>query len=175
MKHDELVKSLAGRMLYFEADDGRICLVYDYLGLALVGSTDIQADNPDDGPLRRPEEVDYLLDSVRTLLPGMAFERDQIVYAYSGIRPLPASDASTPGLISRDHSAPVAEPDGDRPFPDHLAGRRQMDDVPRLCRGSRRHRARAPAAQPQGDDASHADRRRQGFPSHCRGARRLAG
>ncbi len=52
LKHDELVKSLAGRMLYFEADDGRICLVYDYLGLALVGSTDIKADNPDDGPLR---------------------------------------------------------------------------------------------------------------------------
>lgn len=115
LKHDELVSSLAGRMLYFEADDGRICLVYDYLGLALVGSTDIKADNPDEVHCE-PEEVDYLLDSVRTLLPGMAFERDQIVYAYSGIRPLPTSEASTPGLISRDHSAPVAEPDSNRPF-----------------------------------------------------------
>ncbi|WP_136619386.1 MULTISPECIES: glycerol-3-phosphate dehydrogenase/oxidase [Mesorhizobium] len=115
LKHDELVKSLAGRMLYFEADDGRICLVYDYLGLALVGSTDIKADNPD-AVRCEPDEVEYLLDSVRTLLPGMAFERDQIVYAYSGIRPLPASDASLPGLISRDHSAPVAEPDRNRPF-----------------------------------------------------------
>ena len=53
---------------------------------------------------------------MRTLLPGMAFERDQIVYAYSGIRPLPTSEASTPGLISRDHSAPVAEPEQNRPF-----------------------------------------------------------
>ncbi|MEP6564456.1 MAG: glycerol-3-phosphate dehydrogenase/oxidase [Mesorhizobium sp.] len=115
LKHDELVRSLAGRMLYFEADDGRICLVYDYLGLALVGSTDIKADNPDEVHCE-PEEVDYLLDSVRTLLPGMAFERDQIVYAYSGIRPLPTSETSTPGLISRDHSAPVAEPGESRPF-----------------------------------------------------------
>jgi glycerol-3-phosphate dehydrogenase len=115
LKHDELVKSLAGRMLYFEADDGRICLVYDYLGLALVGSTDIKADNPDEVRCE-PDEVEYLLDSVRTLLPGMAFEHDQIVYAYSGIRPLPASDVSLPGLISRDHSAPVAEPDRNRPF-----------------------------------------------------------
>lgn len=115
LKHDELVESLAGRMLYFEADDGRICLVYDYLGLALVGSTDIKANNPD-AVRCEPEEVDYLLDSVRSLLPGMAFERDQIVYAYSGIRPLPTSEAATPGLISRDHSAPVAEPDGNRPF-----------------------------------------------------------
>src|SRR5690606_30637871 len=31
--------------------------------------------------------------------------------------PLPASDASQPGLISRDHSAPVAEPAEGRPFP----------------------------------------------------------
>ncbi|PTE10131.1 glycerol-3-phosphate dehydrogenase [Mesorhizobium helmanticense] len=116
LKHDELVRSLAGRMLYFEADDGRICLVYDYLGLALVGSTDIQADNPDTVRCE-PQEIDYLLESVRALLPGMSFGRDQIVYAYSGIRPLPASDTSVPGLISRDHSAPVAEPEPSRPFP----------------------------------------------------------
>ena len=115
LKHDELVRSLAGRMLYFEADDGRICLVYDYLGLALVGSTDIKADNPDEVRCE-PGEVEYLLESVRALLPGMTFERDQIVYAYSGIRPLPTSDASVPGLISRDHSAPVVEPDQNRPF-----------------------------------------------------------
>lgn len=116
LKHDELVRSLAGRMLYFEADDGRICLVYDYLGLALVGSTDIQADNPDTVRCE-PQEIDYLLESVRALMPGMSFGRAQIVYAYSGIRPLPASDASVPGLISRDHSAPVDEPEGSRPFP----------------------------------------------------------
>ncbi|MER9581090.1 glycerol-3-phosphate dehydrogenase/oxidase [Mesorhizobium sp. M0276] len=115
LRHDELVKSLAGRMLYFETDDGRICLVYDYLGLALVGSTDIKADNPDEVRCE-PDEVEYLLDSVRTLLPGMAFEREQIVYVYSGIRPLPSSDASVPGLISRDHSSPIAEPDQNRPF-----------------------------------------------------------
>lgn len=115
LRHDELVASLAGRMIYFEADDGRICLVYDYLGLALVGSTDIKAANPDHVRCE-PAEVEYLLASLRALLPGMAFERRQIVYAYSGIRPLPASDAATPGLISRDHSAPVLEPEGDRTF-----------------------------------------------------------
>ncbi|MET0748389.1 MAG: glycerol-3-phosphate dehydrogenase/oxidase [Rhizobium sp.] len=116
LKHDELLKSLAGRMIYFEADDGRICLVYDYLGLALVGSTDIPADNPD-SVVCDPKEIDYLIDSVRGLLPGMQFDHSQIIYAYSGIRPLPASNASIPGLISRDHSAPVAEPDAARPFP----------------------------------------------------------
>ena len=116
MKHDELVRSLDGRMLYFEADDGRICLVYGYLGLALVGSTDLKADDPDNVRCEA-DEIDYLLESLRALLPDMTFGREQIVYAYSGIRPLPTSDASAPGLISRDHSAPTAEPEGARPFP----------------------------------------------------------
>lgn len=115
LKHPELVKSLKGRMIYFEADDGRICLVYDFLGLALVGSTDIKADNPDTVRCEE-DEIDYFIASLRSLLPKLDFDRNQIVYAYSGIRPLPASDASNPGLISRDHSAPVAEPTDGRPF-----------------------------------------------------------
>ncbi|MGB3876891.1 MAG: glycerol-3-phosphate dehydrogenase/oxidase [Shinella zoogloeoides] len=115
LRHPELVESLKGRMIYFEADDGRICLVYDFLGLALVGSTDIKADNPDTVRCEE-DEIDYFLASLRSLLPALHFGREQIVYTYSGIRPLPASDASQPGLISRDHSAPVAEPAEGRPF-----------------------------------------------------------
>jgi glycerol-3-phosphate dehydrogenase len=115
LRHPELVESLKGRMIYFEADDGRICLVYDYLGLALVGSTDIKADDPEHVRCD-DDEIDYFLDSLRSLLPRLRFDREQIVYAYSGIRPLPASDASQPGLISRDHSSPVEDPSGDRPF-----------------------------------------------------------
>ena len=115
LKHDELVKNLAGRMVYYEADDGRICLVFDYFGLALVGSTDIPADNPDD-VVCDAAEIEYLLASVNSLMPSLQVVSDDIVYAYSGIRPLPASDASAPGLISRDHSAPVNEPDATRPF-----------------------------------------------------------
>jgi len=115
LRHPELIESLKGRMIYFEADDGRICLVYDFLGLALVGSTDIKADNPDTVRCEE-DEIDYFLASLRSLLPSLHFGREQIAYAYSGIRPLPASDASQPGLISRDHSAPVAEPAEGRPF-----------------------------------------------------------
>jgi glycerol-3-phosphate dehydrogenase len=116
LDHPDLLKALGGRMIYFEADDGRICLVFDYLGRALVGSTDVRADNPDTVRCE-DDETEYLLQSLGALLPGLSFSRDQIVYAYSGIRPLPASDASNPGLISRDHSAPVTEPNGERSWP----------------------------------------------------------
>uniref|UniRef100_UPI001A8E7C7C glycerol-3-phosphate dehydrogenase/oxidase n=1 Tax=Paracoccus shandongensis TaxID=2816048 RepID=UPI001A8E7C7C len=116
LDHPGLIAALKGRMIYFEADDGRICLVYDYLGRALVGSTDIRDDDPDNVACD-DAEIDYFLDALRGLLPGLSFDRGQIVYAYSGIRPLPASDAANPGLISRDHSAPVAEPAGARRWP----------------------------------------------------------
>ncbi|WP_292449015.1 glycerol-3-phosphate dehydrogenase/oxidase, partial [Mesorhizobium sp.] len=116
LDHPDLLRALNGRMIYFEANDGRICLVFDYLGRALVGSTDIRAADPEtvrceDG------EIDYFLASLSELLPGLAFCREQIVYAYSGIRPLPASDGTAPGLISRDHSAPVMEIEGNRTWP----------------------------------------------------------
>jgi glycerol-3-phosphate dehydrogenase len=116
LDHPELVRALGGRMLYFEADDGRICLVFDYLGRALVGSTDTRAADPDTVRCE-DDEIDYFLQSLRGLLPGLSFDRSQIVYAYSGIRPLPASDSTAPGLISRDHSAPIAEPAGTRAWP----------------------------------------------------------
>lgn len=116
LDHPALLAALKGRMIYFEADDGRICLVFDYLGRALVGSTDTRADDPD-GVRCEDGEIDYFLQSLRSLLPGLAFDRSQIVYAYSGIRPLPASDGTAAGLISRDHSAPVIEPSDARDWP----------------------------------------------------------
>lgn len=116
LDHPELIATLGGRMIYFEADDGRICLVFDYLGKALVGSTDIRDDDPDQVTCS-DAEIDYLLQSLSSLLPGLSFNRSQIVYTYAGIRPLPASDSTAPGLISRDHSAPVIEAEGERGWP----------------------------------------------------------
>lgn len=116
LDHPDLLKELKGRMIYFEADDGRICLVFEYLGRALAGSTDIKAANPDTVRCES-DEVEYLLESLRRLLPKLRFSRDQIVYVYSGIRPLPASDAKDPGLITRDHATPILEPVAGRPYP----------------------------------------------------------
>ena len=116
LDHPDLLRALNGQMIYFEADDGRILLVYEYLGKAMVGSTDIKAADPDTVRCE-DEEIDYFLTSLRALLPGFTFDHGQISYVYSGIRPLPASDAANPGLISRDHSTPTLEPMGQRPYP----------------------------------------------------------
>jgi glycerol-3-phosphate dehydrogenase len=116
LDHPELVKQLDGRMIYFEADDGRILLVFPYLGKALVGSTDIPSREPDTASCTE-DETAYFMQSLRELLPGLTFDDSQIVYSYAGIRPLPNSEGVAPGLISRDHSAPVEEKAPGRPFP----------------------------------------------------------
>ena len=116
LDNPELVAALNRRMVYYEANDGRVCLVFDYLGRALVGSTDIRANDPDTVRCT-DEEINYFLESLRGLLPNLNVSRDQIIYTYSGIRPLPTSDHTQVGLITRDHSAPVHEPAGQRDFP----------------------------------------------------------
>ena len=114
--NEELVKALNGRMVYFEADDGRICLVFEFLGRALIGSTDIPAPDPDN-VICKPEEIAYLLQSVHRLFPSINVTIDQIVFAYSGTRPLPITEGTEVGLISRNHSFPIFEPSTDRSFP----------------------------------------------------------
>lgn len=108
----ELIRALNGHMIYFENVDGRVCIVFPYLGRVLLGSTDIRVDKP--GEVRcEDEEVDYILKSLSYVFPGIKVRPEDIVYRYSGVRPLPLSDASFTGRISRDHF--VAEIEGDPP------------------------------------------------------------
>ena len=116
IKHDDLISELDGKMVYFEGNDGRILLVFPYQGAALVGSTDIPATDPDN--LQCDEsEMTYFIDGLSSLFPKMSFSSDQILYSYAGIRPLPNSAGIHPGLISRDHSAPVMAAHDGRPYP----------------------------------------------------------
>ena len=39
--------ALDGHMIYYENEDGRICILFPYLGKVLVGSTDIRVDDPE--------------------------------------------------------------------------------------------------------------------------------
>ena len=102
LDHPELLRALNGHMIYFENVDGRVCILFPYLGRVLLGSTDIRVERP--GEVRcEDEEVDYILKSLSYVFPGIPVAAEQIVYRYSGVRPLPRSDASFTGRISRDH------------------------------------------------------------------------
>ncbi len=97
-----LREMLDGHMIYYENEDGRICILFPYLGKVLVGSTDIRVDDP--GTVRcEADERDYILQSLAFVLPGVVIRPEEIVFQFSGVRPLPASKDSFTGRIPRDH------------------------------------------------------------------------
>jgi len=100
--HPELLLATQGQMLYFDNADGRICIFYPVYGKVIAGSTDIPVSNPETA-MCDEDEVDYILESIRKVFPAIRLDRSHIVYRFCGVRPLPRSNSSTPGEISRDH------------------------------------------------------------------------
>ncbi|MBW9118312.1 glycerol-3-phosphate dehydrogenase/oxidase [Rhizobium cauense] len=99
---------LDGHMIYYENEDGRICILFPYLGKVLVGSTDIRVDDP--GTVRcEADERDYILQSLAFVLPGAVIRPEEVVFQFAGVRPLPASNDSFTGRIPRDHFCTVLE------------------------------------------------------------------
>lgn len=114
--HPGLLAACRDEQLFYENADGRICIFFPVNGRVLVGSTDIRIDDPDDAVCDEGE-VDYMLESVRTVFPALRLGREHIVSRFCGVRPLPASEAGFTGRISRDHSCRALPPDESRPWP----------------------------------------------------------
>ena len=102
LDHPELFAALNGHMIFFENGDGRVCVVFPYLGKVLAGSTDIRVEKAE-RVYCTDEERDYILDALRGVFPSIPIGAGQIVFTYSGIRPLPRSDHAFTGRISRGH------------------------------------------------------------------------
>ncbi|WP_192254731.1 glycerol-3-phosphate dehydrogenase/oxidase [Mesorhizobium caraganae] len=103
LDNEPLYQALGGHMIFFENADGRVCIMFPYLGKVLVGSTDIRVSEA--GRVRcEPAETDYILAAARLVFPSIPVHADDVVFTYSGIRPLPKSDHAFTGRISRGHS-----------------------------------------------------------------------
>ena len=103
LDNPRLLAALDGRMIYFGASDGRVALLYPFMGRVLVGSTDIPIGDPDLAVCETSER-DYMLATLREIFPQIPVAADQVVYTYCGVRPLPRSEDRDPGAVSRDHS-----------------------------------------------------------------------
>lgn len=108
LDHPALLEACAGHELFFENKDGRITLFFPLMDRVLAGTTDIAIDDPEQARVT-DDEIDYILESIRLVFPGIAIDRSHIVFWFTGVRPLPSSDASTTGQISRDHSIQTVE------------------------------------------------------------------
>ena len=116
LDHPALHAALKGHEFFFENDDGRIVLIYPLLNKVLVGTSDIRIDNPEAARCT-DEEIDYFLEMIDKVFPKLQVDRSHIVFQFSGVRPLPSSEASTTGQISRDHSIRTIEPNDTLAFP----------------------------------------------------------
>ncbi|MCY4008816.1 MAG: glycerol-3-phosphate dehydrogenase/oxidase [Anaerolineaceae bacterium] len=115
LRNEEIHDALQGDMIYFEHRDGRILLCYPFYDQVLVGTTDIRIRHPDQA-ICTEEEVEYLLDALRWLFPGLKIQVEDIVFRTCGVRPLPSA-AGREGEISRDHDLQILPPTAERPFP----------------------------------------------------------
>jgi len=115
LDHAELVRAVGDEMIYFVNRDGRICIFYAVQGKIVAGATDIPTTDPE--TYCDDSEMDYILHAMQQAFPSVRIDRSHVVFRFCGVRPLPRSNALTPGQISRDHSFPVLQPGNGIDFP----------------------------------------------------------
>lgn len=99
----ELSAAIDGHEFFFENKDGRIVLINPLLDKVMIGTSDIRLDDPDQAVCTE-EEIDYFFEMAERVFPGIGLDRSQIIYTFSGVRPLPYTAEGFTGQISRDHS-----------------------------------------------------------------------
>jgi|TARA_R110001583_G_scaffold50785_2_gene158574 glycerol-3-phosphate dehydrogenase len=109
--NQELHDELAGSMIYYENTENRVCILFPYMGKVLIGSTDLPVTDLTDVRCT-DDEVDYILASLHTILPGITVDKEQIVYKFSGVRPLGSASKETAGQIPRSHQLQVSNVNG---------------------------------------------------------------
>jgi glycerol-3-phosphate dehydrogenase len=89
---------------FFQGSDGRIIFAIPYEGdFTLIGTTDAEHRDPDTRPACTPEEKRYLIDFANGYFKRQITE-DDIVWTYSGVRPLHDDGASSATAATRDYT-----------------------------------------------------------------------
>jgi glycerol-3-phosphate dehydrogenase len=83
--------------------DQRPFFILPWNGRYLIGTTDIRYDGDLDDVRIDAQEIDYLLRETNAIFPAVKLRRDQILYTYSGIRPLPFTSETDEPSITRRH------------------------------------------------------------------------
>jgi glycerol-3-phosphate dehydrogenase len=107
--NQQIRTAIGDHEFFFENDDGRIVLICPIADKILVGTSELVCDDPND-VCCTPEEVDYFIAMIMKMFPQANVNKDQIVFSFSGVRPLVFSKSSDPGTISRDHKVLLVRP-----------------------------------------------------------------
>ncbi|MBK6661222.1 MAG: glycerol-3-phosphate dehydrogenase/oxidase [Thermoflexaceae bacterium] len=87
----------------FARSDGRVFFAVPQGRLLLIGTTDDRYEGAASDVHPTAEDVAYLLDEARELLPATGIEREHVRYAFAGLRPLMRAAGGPEAAISRKH------------------------------------------------------------------------
>jgi glycerol-3-phosphate dehydrogenase len=104
--HPQLRAAIGDHEFFFENKDGRIVLVFPLYDRVLIGTSDIPVTDPDSSRCTE-EEVEYFLEMLGRVFPSIRVERADVVFRFSGVRPLAAVKSKTTSQITRDHEIQV--------------------------------------------------------------------
>ena len=91
-------------VVYYESHkDGRLVLVIPWGENYLIGTTDQRFEGDPDTVRADAGEVEYLLGEVNRLVPDADLDESDIVYTYSGVRPLPFVPDKSEWNVPRSH------------------------------------------------------------------------
>ncbi|WP_293576919.1 glycerol-3-phosphate dehydrogenase [Phaeobacter sp.] len=91
------------RCYFFQGTDGRIIFAIPYEeDYTLIGTTDADHPDPETAPTCTPEEQDYLVNFASQYFAS-PISRDDIVWTYSGVRPLYDDGASSATAATREY------------------------------------------------------------------------
>jgi len=108
---------------FFQGSDGRIIFAIPYeQDFTLIGTTDQDHSNPDTRPECSEEERDYLLGFASEYFAKPVTKED-VVWSYSGVRPLYDDGASSASAATRDYVLTVNQPDGTAPILNVFGGK----------------------------------------------------
>jgi len=89
--------------VYTEAVDGRPIFVLPWNDQILLGTTEVRDDSDPSRVRPSDDELGYLLASLHRLFPQLQIARNDVRYAFAGVRPLPYTPKSTPAATTRRH------------------------------------------------------------------------
>ena len=93
-----------GNAIYLEAEsDKRPFFIIPWNGNYLIGTTDVRFEYNPDKVCSEFWEIDYLLAETNRAFPGARLMRDDVLYTYSGVRPLPVTGEKDEESITRRH------------------------------------------------------------------------
>lgn len=91
-------------VVYYESKtDGRLVLVIPWMGRYMIGTTDLRFDEDPDDARCSQAEMDYLLGEVNQLIPEANLAARDVLFTFSGVRPLPYAPGVVEAKIPRSH------------------------------------------------------------------------